>query len=389
MYIERNLAKTFDKLVGAYSIISLVGARQSGKTTFLKEHAKNKRASYLLFDDPDIRNLFEEDVKKFEKQYIEGFDVAILDEVQYCKNAGRNLKYLADTGKKLWLTASSETILSKEVLSYLVGRVSVLRLYPFSLSEFLTAKGQNSFTKQMLERNIWEHITFGGYPKSIMVEDIELKKTILRDLYETMVLKDIARTFSIQDINSLEEFTKYLSLNIGNLISYEVISSDLKISFFTVKKYLDAIEKSYLILRVKPFFTNKLKELIKQPKIYFIDTGLRNSISKTFEPNFDGKLFENYVLSELLKIGYLPKYWRSKSKAEVDFIIEDGNDIIPIEVKLSSPDSYGRSLYSFIDTYKPKRAFVVFYKGEYKKSKIGNCSVEFIHVSKLHEYLGR
>ena len=110
MYIEREIKESFERVIKVYPVVALVGARQAGKTTFLKEHSKSMNASYLLFDDPDIRGLFEEDVKKFEKQYIEGFDVYILDEVQYCKNAGRNLKYLADTGKKMWITSSSEMI---------------------------------------------------------------------------------------------------------------------------------------------------------------------------------------------------------------------------------------------------------------------------------------
>ena len=387
MYIEREIKEKFKKVNSAYPIVSLVGARQSGKTTFLKEQMKQSKSSYLLFDDPDIRNLFEEDIKKFEKQYIEGYDLSVLDKVQYCKNAGRNLKYLADKNRKIWLTASSEIILSKEVLSYLVGRVSIIRLYPFSIQEFLNAKNQKEFTQNVLERNVWEHIIYGGYPKVVTLEDIELKKTILKDLYDTMILKDIARNFSIEDIKSLEEFTKYLSVNIGGLISYESVSKDIKLSFQTLKKYLDAMEKSYLIARVQPFYRNKTKEITKQPKIYFIDTGLRNVIAKNFSIEIDGKLFENYVLSELLKIGFSPKHWRTKSKAEVDFVIEKDSEIIPIEVKLDASEKVKRSLYSFIETYKPKRAFIVTYKGENKPINVNGCKVIFTNILNLRKLL--
>ncbi|MEK6892760.1 MAG: ATP-binding protein [Nanoarchaeota archaeon] len=380
MYIEREIKEKFEKIAKAYSVVAIVGARQSGKTTFLKEHSKSINSSYLLFDDPDIRFLFEEDIKKFEKQYLESFNVYILDEVQYCKGAGRNLKYLADNGKKMWITSSSELILSKEVLSYLVGRVSILKLYPLSIQEFLNAKGQKELTKQILERNIWEHITFGGYPKVVLSADIELKKTILRDLYQTMVLKDIANTFSIEDINSLEEFTKYLSINIGNLISYEEVSNSLKISFQTAKKYLNAMEKSYLIVRVPPFYKNKTKEITKQPKIYFIDTGLRNLIAKSFNSEPDGKTFENYVASEIIKAGFELKHWRTKSKAEVDFIIEKEGELIPVEVKLNSPHKIERSLRAFIEAYKPKRAFIIYYKGENKTLQADNCKVFFTDI---------
>ncbi|HEC92768.1 MAG TPA: ATP-binding protein, partial [Candidatus Atribacteria bacterium] len=308
MYVERSIKSKFDKISKNYNMVAVVGARQSGKTTFLRKQMENKNSSYILFDDPDARSLFEDDIKKFEKQFISGHDVSILDEVQYCKDAGRKLKYLVDSDHRLWITSSSEIILSKEILSFLVGRVSIIRLFPFSFKEFLAARRQKELTSKILERMIWEHATYGGYPKVVLTDDIDVKKIILSDLYETMLLKDVARTFSINDIRSLEEFSRYLAFSIGEIISYDKISSNLNISFQTVKKYLDAMEKSYLIYRVPPFFTNKKKEIVKQPKLYFVDTGLRNVISKKFEVNIDGKLFENYVLTELLKMGFTPKY---------------------------------------------------------------------------------
>mgnify|MGYP006287195765 CR=1 FL=1 len=378
MYIERRMDGKFNKLKQVYNIIAIVGARQAGKTTFLKEHGKGYNSSYVLFDDPDARALFEEDIKKFEIQYIEGFDYCILDEVQYCNDSGRNLKYLADKDSKMWISASSEIILSKNILSYLVCRFSVMKLYPFSLQELLVLKKQRVYSESIISRIIWEHMIYGGYPKVVLTEDKELKNTILKDLYQTMVLKDIAQTFSIEDIKSLELFIKYLVFNIGSILSYDSVSKDLSISFQTVKKYLSAMEKSYLIKMVSPFYKNKTKEITKQPKTYFIDTGLRNVIAGKLD--IDGKLFENYVLSELIKLGLEVKYWRTKAKAEVDFVIEKGDSIIPIEVKINSLKKTERSLRSFIETYNPKKAIVVCYKGETGKMKLGDCNILFTDV---------
>lgn len=388
MYIERKIKERFDKITKVYPVTAIVGARQSGKTTFLKEQAKKFKSNYLLFDDPDIRELFDEDIKKFEKQNIDGYEISVLDEVQYCKDAGKKLKYLADNNRKIWITSSSEILLSKEVLSYLVGRVSIIKLYPFSIKEFLELKKLKEFSQTVLKRALWEHMTFGGYPKVTSVEDIELKKTILKDLYDTMVLKDIARTFSIDDITSLELFSKYLSLNIGNLISYESLSNDIKISFQTIKKYLNAMEKSYLIYRVQPFYKNKIKEIVKQPKIYFIDTGLRNLISKSFNQNPEGNLFENYIFTELLKMGFSPKYWRTKSKIEVDFIVEKDSNIIPIEVKINAEtEKVERNMRAFIEEYKPKIAIIVSYESKKAELKIGNCKVLFTDVLGMKKIL--
>jgi predicted AAA+ superfamily ATPase len=266
----------------------------------------------------------------------------------------------------------------------LVGRVSILRLYPFSLKEFIRAKKIKSLSDKIKSRTIWEHIIYGGYPKVVLTEEKEMKEIILRDLFETMLLKDISRNFSIEDLNTLEKLTKYLALNVGNIVSYENLTNLFNLSFKTLKKYLDAVEKSYLIKRVTPFYTNKSRELSKRPKIYFMDLGLRNFISKEFE--VQGKNFENYVFTELLKLGFLPKYWRTKEKAEVDFIIEKGNELIPIEVKISS-EKVSRSLKSFIKIYKPKKAFVIFYKGRKKEKEIENCKVIFTDIFGLNKLL--
>jgi len=384
MYVKRDIKNKFDKISKNYNMIAVVGARQAGKTTFLKKNIQNKNSSYILFDDPDARTLFEEDIKKFEKQFISGKNISVLDEVQYCKDAGRKLKYLVDSGHKFWITSSSEIILSKELLSFLVGRVSIIKLFPFSLNEFLYAKNQKEFTSKMLERNIWEHATYGGYPRAVLTKDVEMKKTILSDLYDTMLLKDVARTFSIDNIRSLEEFSKYLALSIGEILSYDKICNNLNMSFQTVKKYLDAMEKSYLIFRVMPFFTNKKKEIVKQPKLYFVDTGMRNIIAKDFNVKLDGKLFENYVFSEILKLGLTPKYWRTKSKAEVDFVIEKENEVIPIEVKIkANVGKIERSMHSFIENYHPKTAFVITLKGNKGKTKINNCDIRYVDIKDL------
>ncbi|MCI0503518.1 ATP-binding protein [Candidatus Micrarchaeota archaeon] len=391
MYVERDIREKFVSASSVYSIAALVGPRQAGKTTLLKELVKGRNAPYLMFDDPDVRGLFDEDIKKFESQYLEGSGLAVLDEVQYGKDAGAKLKYLADRGRTLWITSSSQTLLSKDVLSWLVGRATIMRLYPFSFSEFMRAKGQKEHTEAIIRRLVWEHIVYGGYPKVATTEGTDMKKTILRDLYELMVLKDVAKTFSIDDIGSLERFVRYLTHSIGNVLVYGKAASDMGLSFQTVKKYLDAMERSYLICRVGPFFSNKLKEVTKQPKIYFADTGLRNAIANDFPQDMSerGKLFENYVFSELLKLGFTVKYWQTKAKAEVDFVLETDGVPIPIEVKLSPTNGkIERSLRSFIDAYRPKLALVVSYNGSPGETRVGGCRVVFTDVPGLARHLG-
>ncbi len=389
MYVERIQQSLFKKIQGLYPIVAVVGPRQAGKTTFLKHQLGSTNASYALFDDPDCRELFDLDIKKFEVQYLEGRAVGVLDEVQYGKDAGSKLKYLADSGHKLWITSSSETLLGKDVLSYLVGRVSILRLFPLCLPEFLAAKDQRETTPHILERMVWEHATYGGYPKVVTTPGVEEKKILLSDLYQTMILKDVARTFSIEDSRALENCARYLAELSGQLLSYQTLSNALGMSFPTAKKYLDALEKSYLFRRVPPFFTNATKELSKQPKVFFIDTGMRNVLVKKFENDLDGPLFENYVFCELLKAGFEPKFWRTKAKAEVDFIVEVNGKPVPIEVKIKpAPIGVPNGLKAFIAAHSPTNAFIVGHKVPViHPTAVAGCPVQFVDCLDLIQQL--
>lgn len=374
MYVERDVEGHFDKVAEIYNIVAVVGARQSGKTTLLRRKLGEVNGDYVTLDDPDARNMFNEDIKKFEKQYIGSNKVTGIDEAQYGRDAGIKLKYLADKGYKLWITSSSETLLSKDVLSHLVGRVSIIKLYPFSLTEIQKARKIRELTDKIRERLVWEHAAYGGYPKVVLEDDIESRKIILRDLINTMLLKDVSQTFSIDDLTSLEKLSKYLAVNTGNIISYENITSYLDIAFQTLKKYLDAMEKSHITKTIEPYYTNKNKELTKKPRIYFIDTGLRNTLINKYPIDVQGKDFENYVLTELLKQGHQIRYWRTKSKAEVDFIIEKDSSLTPIEVKTTTA-KITSGLKSFIKTYKPEKAYITTYKSQTKKQEYGGCNI--------------
>ncbi len=388
MYVERDLEEHFISVSKASKMVALVGARQAGKTTFLKEKSKEYDANYVMFDDPDAREMFEKDIKKFEVQYVNGHEIAVLDEVQYCRNAGPKLKYLVDRGHKMWATSSSEVILAKDVLSHLVGRVSVVRLYPFSFAEYSRARGQKTMTGKIRERFAWEHMTYGGYPEIVLAESAEMKQILLKSLYETMILKDVARTFSIDDMEALEKCVRYFAETVSGVVSYQNASNKLDVSYPTLKKYIDALEKSYLVYQVKPFFTNKVKEITKQPKVYFLDTGMRNIIADDFPSEPGGDLFENYVLTELLKMGHQPNYWRSKSKAEVDFIVKKGKKVVPLEVKIRSDvGKITRSLRSFIERYEPKEAYVVAYQGEEGEMEVNGCTVKFVDVVGMEKEL--
>jgi hypothetical protein len=389
MYVERDIEDHFNLISKKKKTIALVGPRQAGKTTLLKNRITDG-ISFLLFDDPDIRDQFQEDIKLFQHKYLQGNEITIMDEIQVCKGAGSKLKYLVDTGNTIWMTSSSEALLGKEVLSFLVGRVSILRLFPFSLIEVIKSKKVPPTTTPELKRTIMELASFGGYPDVVLDQDPRSKTITLKNLYETMVLKDVSKVFNLNDIGALERTILYLSNNYTGLLNTDNMTRSLSISYKTLMSYLNAIEKSYIVKIVRPYFTNPNKELIKQPKIYFIDNGLRNVISGNMNLDIDGASFENLVFTELLKMGYEPKYWRKKTGSEVDFIVQFGNEMIPIEVKINTHGNKIESgLRSFIRLYSPSKAYVVCFDGEPEKKKINGTEIIFLDLLKLREDLSR
>ena len=207
------------------------------------------------------------------------------------------------------------------------------------------------------------------------------------DLIEILLLKDVVNTFGLRNMTGLERLVRYLALFPGDLLNKERAASELEINRHTLTQYLDAMEKSYIIHRVRPFFTNKRKEMVKQERVYFLDTGLRNAVVNEFDAQVGGRVFENYVLVELLKMGYRPNYWRTRAKAEVDFVIDEAG-IIPIEVKSHmDPRRIGKSLRSFIESYEPQRAYVVGLKGTSGETQVNTCKVVFTDLPGLWEHL--
>ncbi len=379
MYIERNFSDYFDLIKNSFDIVAIVGAKDTGKTTFLKNRP-DKNIEYLLFDDIEIRGLFNQNIKKFETQYLSRDKTYIFDEVHSAEDCGRKLKYLVDTGYKIWITSSSELILRKEILSFLVGRISILRLFPFDVFEFLIAKGLKVEEQSIANRLIDEHIRFGGYPKVVLSENQEVKKNILQNIRETILIKDIAYNFNIDDIKNLEILVEYLALNVSTILNFDSVSKVLRISFPTLKKYIDALERSYIISLIRPFFRNQNKELTKQPKVFFIDNGILNQTIRNF--SVTGSVFENYVFTELLKSDFTPKFWRNKQKNEVDFIIEMNQLLIPIEVKLNF-HKIESGLKSFIREYKSSLAYICIYEGEEKDLILNGCQIKIRFINNM------
>jgi len=379
MYVKRNLEKELTNFIDVPEILSIVGARQVGKTTLINNilhNIKNKKIIKLTLDNIQILDEFVNDIDSFIELYIKDNDIIFIDELHYAKESGRILKYIFDTtkNKKIIISGSSSVDLSIQSLKYLVGRVLNFELFSFSFYEFLKAN-DNSLSKlyisnkkynppilKKLNKYLEEYLVYGGYPRVVLEKDISIKQKILLNIYNTYALREIKELEDIKDDFKLHRLIKSLSLQIGNLIDYSELKNISEYYHEQLKHILNILEKTYVCKLMPPYYTNKRTELVKRKMIYFYDLGLRNSVLNDFtlDRNELGAMKENFIVGELLREGFDIKYWRTQTGSEVDIIIDKGKEIIPIESKSNlKNNNITRSLLSFIEKYNPKEAYVL------------------------------
>lgn len=409
MYIHREIEKEIKPFLKRKEILAIVGPRQVGKTTFLQylfsKLKKTKRVEFLTFEKESELALFER-IEDF-KQYYKDFQILIIDEFHYAKDGGKKLKYLFDTTKtKFIISGSSSLELTFETGKYLVGRLFKFLLFPFSLGEFLSYKNKqlflllssrfgNIFTKKFdpkesfgreinsrLEKYFQEYLIFGGYPAQVLARTKKEKIKILESILENYLLKDIKALLNLKTHRELLKISEFLATQIGGLLNLKELSNCSNLPYNEVVEHLKILEETFIVNLLRPFFTNPRTELTKTPKVYFSDLGFKNYLLSDFKEfskrNDRGQLVENSVFSALKrrKLGKI-NFWRTKSKAEVDFILQKGREIIPIEVKYSSSPSIGKSFYSFIEKFSPEKGYILT-QGFSGIRKIKNCQVNFI-----------
>lgn len=409
VYITREIENDIIRWINSKEIIAIRGTRQCGKTTFLKriieilieKKVKKKNIHLINFEDDFEKEKFEKDPLNYIKYHIgdnNSKHYFLFDEVQYIKLAGKILKLLYDEIEniKIIITGSS-TLDLNEIGSYLVGRVLLFEMYPFSFGEFLESKNNKLFyyykknkvnfkDKILLKEPLFlkelnellkEYVTYGGYPAIVLEKSYENKKILLKNLFLTYVEKDIVKVYGSKYKQRITDLIKYLSSINTSMINYNEISKLIGLYDKEVKEILHILEETYIIKLIKPYHRNLTTELKKNPKIYFIDLGLRNFISGRFDFSEEeyGKLLENYTFLSIK--GGNVNYWRTTAKAEVDFIL---NEKIPIESKINP--KLTRSIRSFIDSYKPEKAFLI-NLNKTEKTKMNQTEIFLIPFCKI------
>lgn len=346
--------KIFNKLLEELDnnlILLLIWARQVGKTTLLKQIRDIKKNSiktyFLNLEDPEIKSLLNQHPNKLfditwssknEKQIV------FIDEIQYLKDPTNFLKYIYDEYKetiKLIVSWSSSFYIDQKFKDSLIWRKKVFNIYTLDFEEFLDFKDEQEIRevlfvnkkipivyKSKIETLFLEYITYWWYPEIVTQKDNDKKIERLSDFTLDYIKKDIYDS-NIADSDKFLAILKVLAHQSGELLNMNEIANTFNLSLPTVEKYIYIMQKSFHVALVRPFYTNIRKELSKMPKVYFYDVWFRNSLIKNFENisfrNDKWWYFENIVWREFVFKYWIEniKYWRTQSKNEVDFIVNE------------------------------------------------------------------
>ncbi len=331
--ISRQAAPVLHKLALGYPILAITGPRQAGKTTLAQTTFPDKR--YLSLEDPDQRAFAEEDPRAFLARLPQG---AILDEAQRCPALFSYLQTRVDAEKKMGqfvLTGSQQFGLLSNITQSLAGRVGMVQLLPFSLQEMQRG--------ELAIHDLDDLMLRGMYPP---VHDRQLApEQWFANYLVTYVERDVRQLIEVQNLSLFQRFIKLCAARCGQLLNLSSLASDCGVSHKTVRAWISVLEASYVVFLLQPHHQNFGKRLVKTPKLYFVDTGLAAFLLGIRDPQHlsihsaRGALFENFVISELLKRRYnqgLPSnlfFWRNNAGDEIDLVIEQGEQLIPVEIK--------------------------------------------------------
>lgn len=342
--IERYYKDLWEYLKPNHVLI-IYGPRQVGKKTILENFLGNTKLKYKLDSGDNIRTqniLGSQDFDKILK-YAEGYELIAIDEAQQIPNIGMALKILVDQVPGLYIiaTGSSSFDLSQAVGEPLTGRKITLTLYPVAQIELL-----KMYNHHELQEKIAEWLIFGGYPEVISSETREEKIKILNELVDSYLLKDILSLEKIKKSEVIFNLVKLLAFQVGQIVSHNELATQLKIDIKTLGRYLDLLEKSFVICKLGGFSKNLRNEITGKHKYYFFDLGIRNAVISHFNPldsrNDIGQLWENFIFIERLKKGaykgfYGRRYfWRTYQGQEIDFLEDFENKLSAFELKWSS-----------------------------------------------------
>jgi len=329
--IKREAESELKNLARQFKAVAVIGPRQSGKTTLTRHVFKDK--PYVSLENPDIRRFAIDDPCGFLSQYKTG---AVFDEVQRVPDLFSYLQQILDeddTKGRFILTGSNNFLLQENISQSLAGRIAYLYLLPFTVSE-LPEK----------EINNLQELVFRGFYPPVYVKPVDTEKWY-SNYIRTYIERDVRQIKNITDLNTFEKFLRLCAGRTGQLLNIHSLAIEAGIDSKTASSWIGILENSFIVFRLSPHHRNFNKRLVKMSKIYFYDTGLicallgiQNLNQLNYHPLF-GSLFENFVISELLKYRFNKAknnnlfFWRDNIGHEIDIIVEMNDKLLPVEIK--------------------------------------------------------
>ena len=331
--IKRQAETVLLDLSKGYPILAITGPRQAGKTTLAQSTFPDKR--YVSLEDLDEREFADQDPRGFLARFPDG---AILDEAQRCPNLFSYLQTRVDAEKRMGLfvlTGSQQFGLMSNITQTLAGRVGLIQLLPFSLQELQATNTPISSLDDVLWRGMYPPI----YGRNLAPEKW------FANYVMTYIERDVRQIVEVQNLSLFQRFIKMCAARVGQLINMSSLAIDCGVSHNTIRSWLSVLEAGYVVFLLQPHHQNFGKRLVKTPKLYFYDTGLAAFLLGIRDAEHlsihsaRGSLFENLVVSELLKQRYNQGlasnlyFWRNNTGDEVDVVIEQGEQLMPMEIK--------------------------------------------------------
>jgi uncharacterized protein len=359
--ITRTLECTIKEKENDGKAIVVVGARQVGKTTLLKSILEGKDYLFLDADDPTVRSLLSNPNTEQLRTIIGNYKTVFIDEAQRIPGIGLTLKIIIDQFKdvRLFVSGSSSFDLGNLLNEPLTGRKWEYQMFPVSWEEY-----ENNIGFVKSEQQLENRLLYGFYPDVINYQGNE--KETLKNLVNSYLYRDILAISDIRRSDVLEKLVQAIALQIGNEVNYNELSQTVGINRITVQKYIDILEKGYIVFRLNSFSRNIRDEIKKNRKIYFFDNGIRNMIIGNFNPldlrGDKGALWENFLASErykqnMYKQTYSQMYfWRTKQQQEIDFVEVSNGKIYGYEFKWNHKKP--NFPQKFIQTYKAETTLI-------------------------------
>ncbi len=358
MFVERNIKEAFERVNSFFPIVLVIGARQVGKSTFLRKVAEPLR-KYVSLDPLDIQKQAREDPRLF---LANNPAPAIFDEIQNVPELLPYIKAVVDEARQtspekakgmFWLTGSQQFHLMKGVSESLAGRVGILNLYGLSNAELDGRKSQPFLPDNPLPSvpvkspiEVFTRIWRGSYPEIATANpDTNIWSAFFRSYIQTYLMRDVRALTQVADEHKFYDFLRAVAARTGQMLNYSSLARDADISQPTAKSYLSILETSGIVKLLYPYSRNKTRNMVSTPKLHMLDTGLAAFLTGWTSPEvlmngaMAGAFFESWCVAEIIKsyvnAGETPNfyYYRDKDKNEIDLVIERNGKIYPVEFK--------------------------------------------------------